>query len=89
MLNLLKPEVRYVDLGKCAKGEPADVCLHFHPKMREPILGTMWVKTTPVQRFIRHTFNGPVFETENSIYMPTPDDAVGEVHAAMKAAPVC
>lgn len=88
MITLTKPEIRYVDLGNCRKGESADVCLRAgeHPhEYRFGALpgtdgGTIWVKTSAVLGFIRHTFNGPVFETRNSIYLPYPADAPGELH---------
>lgn len=79
MITLTKPEIRYADLGKCAKGESARVFLREHPQVKLPE-GGQWVYTSAVLGFIRHTFNGPVFETLNSIYLPYPADAPGELH---------
>jgi hypothetical protein len=79
MHDLLKPEIPYSDLGKCVIGARADVFVKYHPHAQIPV-GGAWIKTTKVERIVRHTFNGPVFETQNSKYTPFPADATGEVH---------
>jgi hypothetical protein len=74
MIQLLKPEIRYSDVGTCLTHRPADVFVKAHPNVARIPLGGCWIKTSSVLRIIRHEANGPVFETLNSIYRPDETD---------------
>jgi hypothetical protein len=72
-----KPQIKYADLAKCVLHESATVYVVEHPGSTTR---NAWRRTSPVQRFIRHTYGGPVFETANSIYLPCQDEVPGEPH---------
>lgn len=77
-MPVVKPEVRYIDLGNCLLGESADVKLESHHSCILP--GPCWVHTSKVLRFIRATLSGPVFETQNTIYTPAPVETKERSH---------
>lgn len=63
-----KPKVRYADVGFVAPGFSATVRPLDHPS--DLVSNKTWVRTTPVQKILYHSSNGPVFETLNTIYLP-------------------
>ncbi len=69
----MKPVVRYIDLGFCVLGCPADVMPYDHPVRW---LNRTWVRTTPVASLC-WTPDGPEFETRNTRYVPFPSAAEG------------
>ena len=73
MIQLLKPQIRYADIGDCHIGASAFIFLKKHPSLPLPE-GGEWVYTSEVLGFLRHEANGPVFETRNSIYKPEETD---------------
>lgn len=71
-----KPEVQYVDIGtRPVVGLRAHVYLKKHHTVPLRQDGD-WIFTSAVQRILRDTAAGPVFETYNTIYKPCPTDAM-------------
>lgn len=66
----MKPEIRYTDLGECVIGRPALVFTQEHHTLTTK---DKWRETSPVVAIAPMMLNGPVFETENTIYLPHSD----------------
>lgn len=62
-----KPEVRYTDLFEAVIGRSALVFTEDHPVLETK---GKWRRTSPVVSIADQLQNGPVFETENTIYLP-------------------
>lgn len=82
-MPVVKNKIEYSDLGTCVVGKRAHVFLHQHPTVKLPEGGT-WVFTSVVLGFQKHTANGPVFETVNSVYTPFITESNGAFHQTMK-----
>lgn len=68
----MKPQVRYKDLSFLRVGLPAMVMPIDHPS--EFVSNHVWATTSTVQAILYESSNGPVFETENTIYLPADTD---------------
>lgn len=65
-----KTSIYYIDLGgKPAKGVRVWVFVKEHHSLNIPEQG-QWVHTTPIVTVVRDTMSGPVFETQNTVYVP-------------------
>jgi hypothetical protein len=65
-----KTSIYYVDLGgKPAKGVRVWVFVKEHHTLGIKGEG-QWVHTSPIVTVVRDTKSGPVFETQNTIYVP-------------------
>lgn len=62
-----KPKVRYADVGFVTPGFSATVLPLDHPS--DTVSNTTWARTSPVQKILYQSSNGPVFETLNTIYL--------------------
>lgn len=67
----MKQRVRYIDLGRCEEGEPAQVIPADHPSSL--VQNGKWTTTSPVLKILEQA-RGPVFETRNTIYHPGDTD---------------
>ncbi len=80
----MKPIVYYADLAHLEIGRSAWVFLRQHPV--SPIsVGGEWVFTSRVQAIHKPAADGPVFETLNSLYMPSPYGGVQIAPRALAA----
>lgn len=78
----MKPVVRYIDLGFCVPGCPADVVPYDHPNKA---LNRTWARTSTVLRLVWSP-DGPEFETLYTKYVPFPSERdVREVKAGEPA----
>lgn len=65
-----KASIYYSDLGGApAKGSRVWVFVKEHHTLPVPKHGA-WVHTSIIETIVRDTMSGPVFETQNTIYLP-------------------
>lgn len=65
-----KTSIYYIDLGGTpAKGSRVWVFVKEHHTLNIPEQGA-WVHTSTIETVVRDTMSGPVFETQNTIYVP-------------------